>query len=268
MNTKNSSWLGGWMGLVPQPPEAQCHLPMFSTSQPGTGRCWRTAAGEDLASLVVAKRLDVAGALGGTGAMDTVDMVVCMDEGLRLAKGTLRHDKTRKGTDRHVKARYFERVIFFLACRKGHSPVSAPMAKEGVPIGTVSRIVPQCPRLSGGIFMFFFSELSHPGGCGCPVPIWAGAWKRRASSRDFPQPPGGILFFVLPNRPPWGSQTNQTDPFFRRRCTVGAARDTGTIVMGRSCTSLQPAFARKSRVRDGRFARKREVQQSGGGKGL
>src|ERR1700692_1217704 len=98
MNTENSSWLGGWMGLVPRPPEAQCHLPMFSTSQPGTGRCWGPDTGGGGARLVVAKRLDVAGALGGTGAMDTVDMVDCMDEGLRLAKGTLRHEKTRKGT--------------------------------------------------------------------------------------------------------------------------------------------------------------------------
>ncbi|MDB6068161.1 MAG: hypothetical protein JWR26_4369 [Pedosphaera sp.] len=206
MNTKNSSWvfahghqgegLRQRMSPVLRAPRAQRHLsPALSASQQGTGRCLRTATGEDLERLVKIKCLDAACALGGIWAVDLVDHV---DERLRLAKGTQRHEKTRKGTDRHEKARYFERVIFFLARRKGHSPVSAPMAKEGAPVGTVSRIVPQCPRLSEGILMFFFSELSHPG-------VVSGQHFGRGveTARNHPQPPAitrGNLFFYVSTR--------------------------------------------------------------------
>jgi hypothetical protein len=186
MNIKNSSWMRGWMGPVPRPPEAQCHFPMFSTSQPGTGRCWRTGPaaqsqklrgtrgtiGEGLLRLVRVKRLDVAGALGGTGAMDTldtVDTVDCMDEGLRLAKGTLRHEKTCKGTDRHERAQNFERVLFFLADRKGRACVLAHLAKEGGAQAEESRLLP----LNPGKHLVCEKNIFQSRGSG-GLPLWGG----------------------------------------------------------------------------------------------
>src|ERR1700719_1331091 len=112
MNIINSSWMRWLPGFGPRAARAKCHrsptqwlpkpatsqLPekrrslreLWSASQEGTGMCWRTATGEGLEQLVVAKRFDVAWAPGGGGAVDRVDLVDIvdrMDERLRLDRG-------------------------------------------------------------------------------------------------------------------------------------------------------------------------------------
>src|ERR1700692_4109680 len=95
--------------------------------------------------------------------------------------------------------------------------------------------VRDCPQLSrivrGCCYFLFFGGVPPCGGCGCPVSIWAGAWKQHATSRIISRPLGVILFFLCLCRRP-----------------------------------LQPAVARKSRVRDpacGTLQGKRNVSKAG-----
>src|ERR1700692_3557447 len=68
MNTENSSLMRWLPGFGTRAARAKCHRsPTLSASQQGTGRCWRTATGEGLEQLVVAKRLQVGLAPGGGG---------------------------------------------------------------------------------------------------------------------------------------------------------------------------------------------------------
>jgi hypothetical protein len=67
----------------------------------------------------------------------------------------------------------------------------------------LARIVPDCPGLSGGVFILFFYRVSHPGlcrrvfphgalwECRCPATIWAGAWRQHATTR------GDFIFLCL-----------------------------------------------------------------------
>ncbi|MDB6065082.1 MAG: hypothetical protein JWR26_1290 [Pedosphaera sp.] len=192
MNTQNSSWrvrektgplteghgdacarvlthghqgksLGRWMGLVLWAPRARCHLSpaqwlpkpatsqlpekrrslreLWSASQQGTGRCLRTATGEDLKRMVVNTCFDVAWALGCFGAVGAVDMVDGMDD--------LDAKDQEDRRDERLRLEHGQRVVW--QARMGQCPGLSP-------------IVPECPELSGGVFMFFFSGVYQPAG--------------------------------------------------------------------------------------------------------
>src|SRR6202035_4369296 len=119
MNTKNSSWKEE-RDLQQEVAEVLAHGHCWGAEFGERGRqarargCWSTAT-ERTTTMHTAT-----GRQGWRGGMDLVDVVDLMDEGLRLAKGTLRHEQTRKGTDRHEKARYFENFIFLGAGWKRH----------------------------------------------------------------------------------------------------------------------------------------------------
>jgi hypothetical protein len=140
MNTINSSW---W--------ERQETGPL--TGDHGENGVWRggllRAVGEDLARLVVGKRLEGAWALGCFGAVDRVDFVDGMDgmdEGLLLAKGTKGHEKTREGTKRHENAQNFEGVFSWQAgwrttASRLNCPKGLPLSRRISPYLGVSRSV-------------------------------------------------------------------------------------------------------------------------------
>ncbi|MDB6068479.1 MAG: hypothetical protein JWR26_4687 [Pedosphaera sp.] len=118
------------------------------------------------------------------------------------------------------------------------------------PCGTVSGIVPNCPRMSRivrGCFYFIFLQGVPPWECRCPATIWAGEWRQHAITRNHPQSPGVILFFCVCTRPLWEGNEDEDMDSYRLSEGVGT-----------------PGARRRSEAMAWRFADGKEYQQSGG----
>jgi hypothetical protein len=101
---------------------------------------------------------------------------------------------------------------------------------------TVSQIGPNCPTMSpivrGYLLCSFFLGCPTLRGCWCPVAIWAGAWKRPATTRHDPRPPGVIYFLFfharvlgactgLPLRKTQSCAGHEHEGDFSRICRIG-----------------------------------------------
>ncbi|MDB6067139.1 MAG: hypothetical protein JWR26_3347 [Pedosphaera sp.] len=161
-----------WRGLGRRASKVKCHL---SPPSPPAKRAGGEGVG--LERLVAVARLEAAWVLGFAGAMDVVDGMDAVD--------------ARDRRDEGFRLEHGQRVVWQPQIRQcpGLSP-----------------IVPDCP----GVFLFsFFRGCPTLGRCGCPVSIWAGAWKRHAITRNHPRPPGVIYFFVFTRLSSWAAPTTK-----------------------------------------------------------
>ncbi|MDB6068453.1 MAG: hypothetical protein JWR26_4661 [Pedosphaera sp.] len=185
----NSSWMGSQSRLGQWAP--QCHLSFgLSASQQGTGRCLRTGPaaqsqglrgtrgtiGEGLLRLVKVKRLDVAWALGGTGAMDMLDPWDQKDE-----------------KDQRLRLDHGQRLVWGAAImgafRGRITGCGLPTGLDITRLNTLNHAWSGLVTLNSGVFFWCFHTGvfahghyadCHHGACARPPGDghWSGGWKK------------------------------------------------------------------------------------------